>query len=145
MAGAIPNRMLTEALGVLAIFAIVSGIILYFIVLNNGHHYQVDICEAALKDQLKSPSSYRRRHVETTELKSSDGSDLAIEIEYDAANDYNALIRGYKYCSFHRSASESSYSNSRLEQDGDATKSVYSQSREINNETQRILQDSKRY
>lgn len=65
---------------------------------------RVDGCEDAIKNTLKSPSSYKR--VEAKTVGSSSDATSLIEIKYDAANTYGTLIRGSGTC-FYDKASNS--------------------------------------
>jgi hypothetical protein len=61
---------------------------------------QVKACEAELLDSLKSPSSYKRVSVLTYRVDDKDPKYLAVAIQYDAANSFNAMLRDSYRCEY---------------------------------------------
>jgi hypothetical protein len=63
---------------------------------------QVQQCEAQLMQKLKAPASYNRVSVETGTISASDGVPAydSVMIAYDAANSFNAPLRGHELCFF---------------------------------------------
>ena len=53
-------------------------------------------CEQHIKEELKAPASYRRIDAVSFSLDTS----VVVDIEYDAANSFNAPIRATRHCSF---------------------------------------------
>lgn len=54
----------------------------------------IEACENLLKDRLKSPASYKR-------VAAAVEGD-SVSISYDAANSFNAILRGSEVCRFYR-------------------------------------------
>ena len=65
-----------------------------------GESAQLRDCEASLLDTLKSPASYKRVEVSEMKLDASEPKYYLVEIKYDAANSYNALLRDTYRCSY---------------------------------------------
>jgi hypothetical protein len=78
-----------------------GGVILTLALASCGSA-QVQQCESQLMQKLKAPASYNRVSVETGSSSASDGVPAydSVMIAYDAANSFNAPLRGRELCFF---------------------------------------------
>ena len=101
-AAEIPRKS-TNRLALLALALLLVSFVGYFVYCKTIKlHPVITLCESVLIDRLKSPSSYKplKREMVFIDGKYSSGLEAPawVSIEYEAANSYNAMIKGDCLC-----------------------------------------------